>query len=49
MWGDDPVENVTGFKARAAALDADSIRALARIVLSETNFARFTLLPEKGP
>jgi zinc protease len=48
MWGDDPVENVTGFKARVAALDADSIRALARIVLNETNFARFTLLPEKA-
>lgn len=46
LWGDDVAESVQSYKARVAALDPDSVRALAKIVLSEANIARFTLLPE---
>lgn len=47
LWGDDPEDNMRTFDTRVATLDAESIRALARIVMNETNIARFTLLPER--
>jgi zinc protease len=46
LWGDDPADALQNFAGRVKALDASSVRALARIVLDETNLARFTLLPE---
>jgi zinc protease len=47
IWNDDPAEAVGNYDARVAALDAAEVRALAGVLLSETNTARFTLLPER--
>jgi zinc protease len=47
LWNDDPAENVESYAARVAALDAAGVRALAQVLLSEANIARFTLLPER--
>jgi zinc protease len=48
LWGDDPVESYQTFGARVKAIDASSVKALARILFNTTNVARFTLLPEKA-
>ncbi len=47
LWGDDPIDNFQTFASRVKALDAASLRALARVLFNETNLARFTLLPER--
>jgi zinc protease len=47
LWGDDAAESVSTYPARVRALDAESLRAVAKVVLDETNFARFTLLPAR--
>jgi zinc protease len=47
MWGDDAVDAVQSYAARVAALDAESLRSLAKVLFDETNYARFTLIPER--
>jgi zinc protease len=46
LWNDDPEERHRTFNARVAAINAEQVRAVAQIVLSEANIARFRLLPE---
>lgn len=47
MWGDDVAETIGSYAARVAALDAVSLRDLAKVLFDETNYARFTLIPER--
>jgi zinc protease len=48
LWGDDPVQTFRSYESSVRAIDAAALQALARIVLNETNIARFTLVPEKS-
>ena len=47
LWGDEAADAVQGYAARVNALDAESLKALAKVLFDETNYARFTLLPEQ--
>jgi zinc protease len=48
-FGDDAAESVASFRDRVMAMDADNLKSLAKLLFDETNYARFTLLPERSP